>query len=105
MKTLKQISLSWWQKATNLSADRQSFETGYSKAKVWIPIGEFMIPERTLIVAAKDYIFKTTAGRIFRGHIDWAGDVLEFDGFEVGSGGSSYTVNNEEIVEFFKELY
>lgn len=104
MKSLKLLSYEWWQKSSIMSADRKSFETGYNKAKEWIPIGEFMIPGRTLIVVAKDYIFKTVAGRVFRGHIDWTGDVLEFDGFEVGSGGSSYVVNNNEEVEFFKEL-
>ena len=40
MKNLKQISQGWWKKQTTLSADRASFEAGYTEAKQWIPITE-----------------------------------------------------------------
>jgi len=104
MKSLKQISLEWWIKANIMSADRNSFETGYNTANQWTPIEELEPVEKALIINRKDYILKTPAGRVFRGHIDSTGTVWEFEGFEIDGIGTAYKGVTEEGVESFKTL-
>ena len=38
MKNLKQISQEWWKKQTTLTADRASYEAGYTEAMEWKPV-------------------------------------------------------------------